>query len=110
MHHQPFLLKSERGVETELSIGIKPAQDSVLATSLCSEFLYHYRKVIMVIICTERFKMNLSHLRFEETPKKHVLSKISLGFNFHGATFNSGEFCDCAVGVNSIEIHLMIKK
>lgn len=39
----------------------------------------------MVIICIERFRMNLSCLRFGEIQEDNILPKTPFGFNFQGA-------------------------
>lgn len=99
MHLLPFPLKRERGPGAELNIGIKPAQDSVLALLQMLQFLVHNFTVFVVIICTERFKMILALLRFGETRRIVFFLRCHLVSIFWESASNFGEFCDCAVGV-----------
>lgn len=77
-------IKKRQG-ERELSTGIRPAQDFVLAPRCMLVFLYKKLKVIVVIICIERFKVTLSFLRFGEIRENNVLPKVPFGFNIQGA-------------------------
>lgn len=99
MHLLPFPLRRERGAGAGLSIGLKPAHDSVLALLPMLQFLVHNFTVFVVIICTERFKMNLSLLRFGEIQRIVFFLRCHLVSIFRELASNFGEFWGCAVGV-----------